>query len=181
MLSKPATTLLTLWRSRQNGREIPNRSAFRPEEFGPWMPNIVICDVEGPPQRFRLRLIGDAVRRLDDRDYTGWYLDECLTSPLRETVVGQWALCAAERKPVAVRHRALTSLGFEIEIEKLFLPMATSAAAVGQVFGLIIARGAWYAGTKWLTLHEVETDGSSEVVVLRDDVPADGIASAADA
>ncbi|MEO3432485.1 PAS domain-containing protein [Inquilinus sp. CAU 1745] len=156
--------LLDLWRARCNGRDIPDRANLHAEDFAPWMGRLVICDVERDPRRFRLRLIGTAVRELDGRDYTGWYLDEALEEPLRRHVLEQWALCADRRRPVLINSASSPHPAKQIEMEKLMVPFSTGADAVGQILTYFhIRRANNRSATRWPTLQEMEVPGFSSV------------------
>ncbi|HET8727431.1 MAG TPA: PAS domain-containing protein [Alphaproteobacteria bacterium] len=158
--------LLDLWRSKCVGRDIPDRRDFVPEEFAPWMGFISISDVEHGPQRFRLRLVGTAIRELDDRDYTGSYLDEALEEPLRGFVVRQWASCVAKRKPVLVNYTSRSAIRASIDVEKLFLPMSVGLENVGQVLAYARTRRHGRAGLRWPTLREIERESAVSLVVV---------------
>lgn len=157
---------LDLWRARCNGRDIPSRVDFNPEDFAPWMGRLVICDLERDPRRFRLRLIGTVIREIDGRDYTGWYLDEALEEPPRRHVLGQWGLCADRRRPVLINCVSSPDPAKRIEMEKLMLPFSVDSDEVGQVLTYFHVRRANRFATRWPTLQEMETPGGSSVTVI---------------
>lgn len=159
--------LLEFWRARCNGRNIPDRADLHVEDLAPWMGRLVICDVKRDPRRFRLRLIGTAVRELDGRDYTGWYLDEALEEPLRRHVLGQWSLCDNRRRPVLINSASSPHPAKQIEMEKLMLPFSTGSDAVAQILTCFqLRRANNRSATRWPTLQEMEPPDRSSVTVI---------------
>lgn len=128
--------LYRLWDARRGGRPAPSRRDFLPEDFKEWMPNIVIVGVEGP-MRFRLRLIGTEIVEYDGADYTGLLLDEVLEGETRRVVLGQFARCAEEVRPMAFRYRTERFHGIAATLNKLFLPMSADGSTVGQVLACL--------------------------------------------
>jgi hypothetical protein len=73
--------ILEWWRqtSIKRGR-LPIRSDFRPEELPPTcLPHLVLTEIEPNAARIRIRLFGGAHVSFNQRDYTGYYLDEIYT------------------------------------------------------------------------------------------------------
>ncbi|MFC3231419.1 PAS domain-containing protein [Marinibaculum pumilum] len=63
-------------RARAQGR-LPRVEEVSPRLIGPAaLPTVMILDVEGPPRRFRIRLVGTDLSRMAGRDSTGRLFDE---------------------------------------------------------------------------------------------------------
>lgn len=64
---------------RRAGAEarLPRIDEVSPRRIGTAaLPTVILVDVEGPPRRYRLRLVGTAITRMVGRDSTGRYFDE---------------------------------------------------------------------------------------------------------
>src|SRR5260370_17327555 len=46
------------WDGKRRGRLMPSRADIDPIELKPYLPQLVLLDVEGEPPRFRYRLVG---------------------------------------------------------------------------------------------------------------------------
>ncbi|QQP89639.1 PAS domain-containing protein [Skermanella sp. TT6] len=153
--------LYALWSSRLDGQALPLRSSFRPEEFQPWMGNLLIVGVEGCPRRFRLRLVGTEIVYYDGADYTGRFLDEVLKPPVARVVLRQFEDCAVRGKAMAFRYRSASFRGVEAGIDKLFLPFTQDGRTVSQIFACLYASFADPHARERPTIQDYELDGST--------------------
>jgi|GEM_PF-833278 len=60
-----------LWEAKRGDAEMPDRDDFPIEELAAWFGHIIIMDVLEGGADFRYRLIGTAITRFLNRDYTG--------------------------------------------------------------------------------------------------------------
>lgn len=65
-----------LWEAKRDGRPLPLRDEFGFEELAPWFGHVLIMDVIDGGRDFRYRMIGTAITRFLDRDYSGRLVSE---------------------------------------------------------------------------------------------------------
>ncbi len=88
--------LMAFWNDLRGSRDMPARSDFTPAQLVPYLPRIVLTDVEHEPLRFRARLVGTGIVADSGTDPTGRYYEDL---PGSEDVVRRHAWVVANRKP----------------------------------------------------------------------------------
>ncbi len=85
------------WDEARKAAALPPVAAIDPTRLPkPLMPFITTVTVEENPQRFQLRLIGNAGITAAGRNYTGRYVDEL---PDGKAMVERLALCVSTKRP----------------------------------------------------------------------------------
>jgi hypothetical protein len=91
------------WDGKRRGRLMPSRADIDPLELKPYLPQLVLLDVEGDPPRFRYRLVGAEVTRvrqgLVKSDPTGEFVDAVTHHQGTAAVLAHYRRVVAERKP----------------------------------------------------------------------------------
>ena len=131
-------TLHLYW--AQAGRRrgaLPGRRNIDPVDLPRLLPHLWLMDVVGAPPRFRVRLIGEAPRRLGIPAKPGDFLDELpqrTTEPLEDL-----ARVVAARRPSWYRGPASLKHASEMfELERLFLPLATDGSTVDTILAITV-------------------------------------------
>lgn len=131
-----ASAVLGIWTGLAAGLgALPSRRDVDPARFPPEarhvVPHLWLLDVERDPWRFRLRLIGGALKSAGSPAKPGDYLDSVdrtgeVGALLREVCVS--------RAPAARRGRPVLPHGGDVdELEVLYLPLASDGATVDAV------------------------------------------------
>ena len=91
------------WDGKRRGRSMPSRVDIDPLELKPFLPQLVLLDVEGEPPRFRYRLVGTEVTQvrqgLSNSDPTGKFVDSVTHHQGTSAVLAHYRRVVAERKP----------------------------------------------------------------------------------
>lgn len=91
------------WDGKRHGRSMPSRVDIDPLELKPFLPQLVLLDVEGDPPRFRYRLVGTEVtqvrRGLSSSDPTGKFVDSVTHHQGTSAVLAHYRRVVDERKP----------------------------------------------------------------------------------
>jgi hypothetical protein len=90
------------------------------------------CDT---PYRFRYRLVGTGIVERNGSDPTGRYLDDFENRPFHETILADYARCAAERRPVAASRRFMDATGRHWLYQRLVLPLSEDGDKVNMLLG----------------------------------------------
>ncbi|WP_430435732.1 PAS domain-containing protein [Oceanibaculum nanhaiense] len=141
MLLAPALQpLLAYWKSRCDAERLPARADIDPLDIPRLLPFLYLVDVEHQtggtmPYRFRYRLVGTGIVERNGGDPTGHYLDDFENRPFHETIVADYARCAAERRPVAASRRFMDSSGRHWPYQRLVLPLSENGLDVNMLLG----------------------------------------------
>jgi hypothetical protein len=117
---------------------LPGRKHIDPVDIPSLLENIWLIDViAGTPERFRVRLIGEKLRRLGNPVKPGDFLDQHLEEATAS--MADMRFVVAERQPVWFRGQAeLHHTTTMFELERLFLPLAADGTHVDMVLGVAI-------------------------------------------
>jgi hypothetical protein len=131
-------TLHLYWaRAGQRRGALPGRRNIDPVDLPQLLPHLWLMDAVGAPPRFRVRLIGEAPRRLGIPAKPGDFLDEMpqrTTEPLEDL-----ARVVAERRPSWYRGPAALRHASEMfELERLFHPLATVGRKVETLHAITV-------------------------------------------
>lgn len=94
--------LLALWEARRAGRAMPERGDFVAEDFSRWFGELGMVDVvaDGDGVRFRVRLAGLGVNRIDGRETKGAWLHDAVPPRSRALTLEPFEACVRARRPV---------------------------------------------------------------------------------
>ena len=96
-------TVFAYWDGKRRGRPMPARADIDPAELRPYLPQLILLDVESEPLRFRYRLVGTEVTRirrgLPATDPTGKYVDEVTHHHGTDAVLTHYRRVAQEGRP----------------------------------------------------------------------------------
>ena len=128
--------LLAYWLSKKGAARAPSRSAIRPEEIVPLLPNLALVDVIGDPPRFRVRLFGTRLVEAYGEDITGKFTDEIDLNSLAPHLESQLKRVARECRPHVMRVQ-LTKAEDQrrIEYERIWLPLSADGETVNMLLG----------------------------------------------
>ncbi|WP_417454664.1 PAS domain-containing protein [Kiloniella sp.] len=121
------------WLSKCQGGTIPSREDISPAEMVPFLPNILLLDVENEPLDFRFRLIGTRIVPLLKRDYTGELMStiDNLKSPN-----SVWKNCCKAvdlAEPVYAFTPYVGPKKDILDVEDLILPLASDGKNVNML------------------------------------------------
>ena len=122
----PFQTIVTTWEERRPGPGlIPARQAFDMTDFLPWIGWVSIYEIEyGEVPRFKIRLVGTNITRIEQGDNTGRYLDEVFPPAQFPFVYEPYALALKERRPVFNQRIVPTKSNLPKTLSKQVLPVA---------------------------------------------------------
>ncbi len=143
-LSEALRPLLRYWIAACGDKRMPARADIDPVEMPiKLLPNVVLVDVVPDPLRFRFRVMGTAVARMLDEDWTGYFVDEIPN--IHESVQRQYVESAKNRYPTVtmneydrydpglMQHKLL-------RYECLLLPLSENGATVSMLLGGTVER-----------------------------------------
>ena len=126
--------LLTYWTAKRGQSTLPSRADIDPVEIPELLQHIGLIDVEGPPLRFRYRLVGSYMQTMFGENYQGRYLDEAKHGQYRRFLSGLYASAVESRQPIL--SEAIFDYGTDrvVTIRRLILPLAENdRAPVGML------------------------------------------------
>lgn len=92
--------LLRVWRESKRDGTLPSKRVIDPLTLAPkTLSHIVLVDVERDPLRFRYRLTGTAVDRVQNRNLTGSYVDENRPESLRDLLLADLTKLTRDWEP----------------------------------------------------------------------------------
>lgn len=118
--------LLTVWRQKRCGRELPARNDFDPLELPAdvW-PHLVLIDVEGLEKaRFRYRLLGSHIVDTLGRNATGRYIDEVQDPLDYDVFVEGFRQAISLRQPIRSTGNAIFVNKAWVTYESVILPLS---------------------------------------------------------
>jgi hypothetical protein len=128
------------WRERHPASGLPGRQHIDPLEMGSTLlPYLFLLDVEGPPLRFRYRLVGTHMVKGIGRDPTGQLMETAFPDFMFGSSYPDYVACVRNRAAIR-RKGAPTSVQTRnyIVIDRLLLPLAGDGATVDRILGASI-------------------------------------------
>jgi hypothetical protein len=114
---------------------LPSRRHIDPCAIPRLLENIWLVDVVG--ERFRFRLLGEAMKRLGPAGKVGDFLDQFHPGGIADPALDDFRFVAREAKPVWFRGKPRLKHRVDIdELERLFLPLASDGVVVDVVLCL---------------------------------------------
>lgn len=120
------------WSKKKCGQKLPRRQDIDPVEMKPWLPGLVLVDVE-VPHRLTYRVVGTAVCQHRGFDPTGLSVEEGLYGNVRTEVLENYRIAVDEKSIVFDYDSTPSRSGFAREIGTLFLPLSSDNERVDQI------------------------------------------------
>jgi hypothetical protein len=128
--------LEALWRLKHDGRRLPRRRDFRPEELKPWLGNLAVVAVERQPMlRFRVLLSGTVLDDYRGYGITGQYVDTLCSGPVSS--LPRFMQCVEEATPVRFVHDNSFNSAIYRRMAKLLLPLSDDGMHVDRVLAAL--------------------------------------------
>lgn len=115
---------LVYWMEKRRADGLPARADIDPVDIPDLLPHIGLIDVDGPPRRFRYRLVGSYMATLFGRAYQGTYLDESKHGRYREFLEDLYSSAVDGRQPILSEAVFGYTTDREVTIRRLILPLA---------------------------------------------------------
>lgn len=121
--------LLKYWTAKRGERALPSRADIDPVDIPELLQHIGLVDVEGPPRRYRYRLVGSYMQTMFGENYQGKYLDEARHGRYRQFLSDLYTAAFEHRQPLL--SEAIFDYGTDrvVTIRRLILPLAESDRA----------------------------------------------------
>ncbi|RVU38868.1 PAS domain-containing protein [Hwanghaeella grinnelliae] len=118
--------IVDLWEARRPGPGLlPARADFDMTDFMDWIGWVSIYEIEyGDPIRFKIRLAGTQVTKIEQADNTGRYLDEVFPPDKHPLVYPPYFEALEIGGPVYLQRDVPTKSGVAKTMSKLVLPVA---------------------------------------------------------
>jgi hypothetical protein len=130
------TRLLTYWRSKCGGREMPRRADLDPVDFAYMLDRIALTEVHPGPRIYRLRVVGSWWARLLGFESTGLWMDDWPHENQKRISIEAYERLIAARRPLCTRRDAWVDerrLSYEI----MHLPLSEDGARVSMIITAI--------------------------------------------
>lgn len=131
------------WLSKCRGGRLPSRDEIDPLEMRPFLPHVILFDVERRPGglRFRNRLVGTYIVGLFGADVTGLYIEEKSAPAAFPALHERLATVVEERQPVyGIAEAPLPGRDF-IRFEHLTAPLSSDGVVIDFLIGVRCAIG----------------------------------------
>jgi len=134
----PLEECLNFWRRRRQAREVPRKSAIDPVEMPRHiLPNLFIYQQMGDG-RFRCRLAGTEICRVNRLNPTGHYLDSLIAPVVMQSRLGLFLRVLEDGTPVVYGGRMLYSERRSVRFRRLLLPISAAGDRADHIFGMVI-------------------------------------------
>ncbi|MDF1748358.1 MAG: PAS domain-containing protein [Alphaproteobacteria bacterium] len=137
--SKKVHALLDYWNARRQGKEWPSRVSIMPWEIAPYLPNVVISEINIKTRHVYYRLVGTKVAEMSRFDFTGRWLHEMQLASQETRIWDQaYAMIIETGSPVYGHTGIPISDGSEILVEEEFgmFPLQVPNTEVFQCLAL---------------------------------------------
>jgi len=129
----------------RQGHDLPRFADFEPMAVARLLPNIYLLDVAQDPQRFRFRLLGEAVLEAGAPGRPGLYVDELPRTGTNANLHDSLAAAVARRAPNWYRGPPTLQHHAEVvELEGVMLPFAAADGRIEAFLCLTLYR--WRSG-----------------------------------
>ena len=165
------SAVLTWWSDRVEELGcLPARRDLKPEDLpAKALPNILLAEFIGSPDRVRFRLVGSTIVDFNQIDFTGRYLDEIYPSKkIYNFVVGLYQEIRAKRRPIwSVNAVKSPSTGQHFFVHRLMAPLASNGQDVDMVLAVQkfteVAKAKTVTGSPWFQASDT---GEQERIIL---------------
>lgn len=124
------------WRRKAGDRRCPLRADIDPLEIPFALGSLLIAEVVPPGNRFRFRLMGDAIVERFAIDMTGRHLDDYPEPGYRDLVARSFTAVVTRGEPLLV-DRDLASYGRRYRYEGLTLPLSSDGSATNMLIACL--------------------------------------------
>lgn len=115
---------------------LPGRQHIDPVEIPRLLSNIWLIDIEGPPRRYRYRLVGTTIVAAMRGDCTGKTLQELMEGEVLATVLETMDRIAATGEPDRRTGPPLVETEKRFDrVERIYLPLAGDGRTVDMMLG----------------------------------------------
>lgn len=125
--------LYQYWAGMQGTHRLPSRSDLDPVEMAPFLPHVVLLDVEDDPRQYRIRVWGTAVTDGYGEDLTGRYHHELTTGKHELDADATLAETMASGRPTCFRLDFETTGAFLQEMERIVLPLSDDGQKIDKL------------------------------------------------
>lgn len=131
--------VLEYWLSIRPGTGLPGRQHFDPVDIPHLLPNLRLIDIEGPPPRFKTRLMGTVLRDFFGEEQTGSYCDEVFPDFEKTRIYRDLLETMVTKRPNWLRGHPLLLLEKDyVAIERIFLPFAADGEQVDMLLSYVL-------------------------------------------
>lgn len=124
--------LYAYWCERRGAKRYPSRADIDPVDFGFALGLVSLIEVQGPPLRFRYRLVSTKLTEHLGYEMTGKFVDEIPPSETRAYTEASYKEALARRTPVFVHDTVLLD-GWLWTHETLVLPLSADDATINML------------------------------------------------
>ena len=108
-----------------------------PEEIIPYLPNVMVIQVEQRPLRFRFRIVGTYLVSIYGQEYTGKYLDELDLDEHRRVITCDYLEASQCGIAHCDEYAHVMHADRYRHFERLLLPLAADGRNVDMLFGSV--------------------------------------------
>ena len=123
------------WNRLCMGGRLPRKAAIDPADIKSLLPYLSVADHIGQPPRFRFRLVGTEVAKINSLDFTGRWLDEIEFGNPDVDWAALYSLVDVERRPVYGRSLLIGAAGDRFEYEFGLFPLSDDGARTSHTLG----------------------------------------------
>lgn len=131
--------LLRVWEEKKAARAFPARRDFDLPAVYRWAGDLEFVDIvedAGKRRRYRYRLVGTRINRIDGKEITGRFADEVFCEPVFEAVTRDYDEAVRIGAPVVSQfERVRNARGSVMTYDKLVLPLSDDGA---RITGLMV-------------------------------------------
>lgn len=138
--SDPIAALQALWESRRGRRSFPSRADFPVEILKPWLGRLQLVEIVrngNDRPRYRFRLVGVEINRLDGEDVTGKFVDEVFKGDLEWVIRDYDGMLLSQRPERSTFRRPAPNspqhTQIMMEVNRLMLPLAGDGETVDML------------------------------------------------
>ena len=129
----PIQAMLTYWRSKCDGDDIPHRDAIEPHEIPAVLPDLYLMNVGDGGLRFQYRLVGTRIEEFLGMNFTGLWIDEVRPATILDRVLPLYRKTVCERRPVFSEGTFHKDGEVHLHACRLYAPLRTANDEIGQL------------------------------------------------
>lgn len=127
-----------LWQAKRGAGAYPDRADFEFEELAPWFGHVIIMDMLENGADFRYRMVGTAITRFLNRDYTGQTVMESNYAGARDKVLDTFHRPVREGRPVFRRGHVIWAVDKSWRTyQSVHCPISAGGQAVAMTIGVL--------------------------------------------
>lgn len=130
----PATqNFFDYWNTKRGDRPMPARRDLDPVDMKTWLPGIQLIDVFDNPRKLIYRLVGQVEVEMRGFNHLGHAVEDSFFAVSKEEALRNYNLVIDGREMVYDWARYMTSSGFQVSQETIFLPLSDDGERVNMV------------------------------------------------